>query len=141
VPNESAQQRRQFKQRIAQTMRQAPTDAERLLWACLRNKRFAPLRFRRQQPIGPYVVDFYCSAVKCIIELDGSQHGERDTISYDAARTKWLEERGYRVLRMWNGDLLCDLDAALEYIWREVMRSSSTPPRFASQIDPPSRGG
>jgi Protein of unknown function (DUF559) len=79
-------------------------------------------------------------AAKCIIELDGSQHGDRHAVSYDLQRTQWFEERGYRVLRIWNSDLLRDIDAVLEYVGREIRRSS-TPPRFASQIDPPSRGG
>jgi very-short-patch-repair endonuclease len=94
----------ELKRQSARRLRLNATDAERKLWYCLRDKRLLGLRFRRQQPIGPYVADFYCSAAKLIIELDGSQHGNTRA-QYDLNRTRWLEARGYKVLRFWNTDL------------------------------------
>jgi adenine-specific DNA-methyltransferase len=114
----SPERRADLKQSLAAKPRQAPPDVERKMWSLLRAKRLGNLRFRRQQPIGPYVVNFYCSAAKLIVELDGSQHGESDSVQYDNARTAWLSERGYRVLRIWNGELLTDPNGVLEFIYR-----------------------
>jgi very-short-patch-repair endonuclease len=94
--------RRELKQQFAAQLRQQSTDAERKLWAILRDHRLLGLRFRRQQPIGPYIVDFYCSAVQFVIELDGDQHGSLQGILHDEARTRWLTARGYIVLRFPN---------------------------------------
>src|ERR1700685_490021 len=90
------ERRSQFKRKQAQNLRANSTEAERALWAFLRSKRLAHLRFRRQQPIGPYIADFYCSAVKLVIELDGSQHFEDANMAHDAERTRWLQTQGYR---------------------------------------------
>ena len=87
----------------ARQLRSTPTDAERRLWSWLRRKQLDRFRFRRQQPIGPYVVDFFCAQAKLIVEVDGGQHAERQL--QDTARTRWLEERGYRVLRFWNNEV------------------------------------
>jgi very-short-patch-repair endonuclease len=83
------------------------------------------LRFRRQQPIGSYVADFYCSAVKLIIELDGSQHADGQA-QYDLYRTRWLETRGYKVLRFWNTDLQ-DSDFIVGAICHAVRELKGTP--------------
>ena len=88
----------------AKRMRMSQTDAEASLWHHLRGKRFAGYKFRRQQPIGPYIVDFVCLRCRLIVEADGGQHGE--TVEYDNMRTKWLENEGFRVLRFWNNDIL-----------------------------------
>jgi very-short-patch-repair endonuclease len=117
--------RAQFKTRAAKDLRANATEAERKLWAMLRAKQMTGLRFRRQQPIGPYIVDFFCSAAKLIIELDGSQHGDAERIRYDIARTKWLEERGYRILRFSNADFLREKNAAVDAIYAAT--SASTP--------------
>jgi very-short-patch-repair endonuclease len=111
-----------LKQPLAAKLRQSAQDPERKLWALLRAKRLGNLRFPRQQPIGPYVVDFYCSAAKLVVELDGSQHGERSGVLYDEARTEGLNARGYRVLRIWNGELLKDPDGVLEFIYRAATK-------------------
>ncbi len=91
---------------LAKDLRRRATDTEGMLWSLLRRKNLDGFRFRRQQPIGPYIADFFCSAAKLIVELDGGQHGEPDNLEYDAARTAFLNGLGYRVLRITNYDLL-----------------------------------
>jgi very-short-patch-repair endonuclease len=95
------------------------TDAERKLWWQLRRKQIDGHRFRRQVPIGPYIVDFACLAQRLLIEVDGGQHS--DNVERDAVRTEWLESQGFRVIRFWNnevfenmGGVLQVIDAALE---------------------------
>jgi adenine-specific DNA-methyltransferase len=104
----------------AREMRRAPTDAERILWSMLRARKLGGLRFRRQQPIGPFIADFYCSAAKLVIELDGGQHGDAARLEYDARRTNWLEQSGFKVLRVWNWELFEDRDRIAEMIYREL---------------------
>ena len=82
-------------------------------------KQMAGNRFRRQQSIGPYIVDFVCLEKKFVIELDGGQHAERTV--YDAERTAWLESQGFRVLRFWNNQVLEEIETAKEVIWKELM--------------------
>ena len=84
----------------AKSLRQNQTDAEVLLWHYLRNKQLDGYKFRRQQPIGPYIIDFACLPEKLLIELDGGQHAERE--GYDEQRDRFLQSKGYRVLRFWN---------------------------------------
>jgi very-short-patch-repair endonuclease len=90
------------------------TDAEWRLWYRLRAHRFLGLGFRRQVPMGHYIVDFVCEQSSLIVELDGGQHAE--THAHDAERTRWLEERGYRVIRFWNNDVLANTEGVLEAI-------------------------
>jgi very-short-patch-repair endonuclease len=97
--------RRELKQPFATQLRQDATEAERKLWTLLRRHQVASVHFRRQQPIGPYIVDFYCSAAKLIIELDGDQHGADKAVQYDEVRTLWLTAQGYTVLRFPNRDV------------------------------------
>ena len=97
---------------FARALRVRSTDAERLLWSRLRSRQVAGWKFRRQVPMGGYIVDFLCEDAAVIVELDGGQHG--DAITYDEARTKWLHDRGYRVLRFWNNDALSNIDGVLE---------------------------
>ncbi len=78
------------------------------------------IHFRRQVPFGYYIADFACHSAKLIIELDGSQHGKDDEIAYDAERTKFLETRGYKVLRFWNSDVTANLDSLVEFIFAEA---------------------
>jgi very-short-patch-repair endonuclease len=99
----------------ARSLRESATDAERKLWRLLRRKRMK-VRFRRQQPVGPFVADFFCPSAKLIIELDGSQHAEEEHRVKDARRTRWLESRGYRVLRFWNLDVLKTPEMVMETI-------------------------
>ena len=94
------------------TLRRNATDAEALLWSRLRDRRLAGHKFRRQHPIGPYIADFACPDARLVIELDGGQHSPET----DAARTAYIEEQGYMVLRFWNNEALGNPDGVLETI-------------------------
>lgn len=98
----------------AKAMRGELTPAECALWAALRGRRLGGLRFRCQHPAGPFVLDFCCPAAKLVIEVDGAVHDSQQ--EQDAARTKHLEQYGYRVLRFTNVQVLTDLDAVLDAI-------------------------
>jgi very-short-patch-repair endonuclease len=123
-------QRSAFKPGFAKHLRSNPTDAERKLWRFLRTKQLGGLRFRRQQPIGPYVVDFFCSAAKLIVELDGGHHGTDKKVADDGMRSQWLEERGYKVLRFANGDVW--KEPILEMIWHMAQSRLPLPERPAA---------
>jgi very-short-patch-repair endonuclease len=84
-------------------MRREPTDAEAKLWRVLRGGRVGGFKFRRQEQIGPYIVDFVCYERRLVIELDGSQHAENRR---DERRDAWLRSRGFEVMRFWNNDVL-----------------------------------
>ena len=103
----------------AQRLRRETTEAERALWARLRCRQLLGYKFRRQQPLGRYVVDFVCLEKRLIVEVDGSQHQEQQ--AYDEARSGWLEQQGYKVLRFWNNEVLAETDAVVETIalWLE----------------------
>ena len=87
------------------------TDAEQRLWYYLRAGRFQGWKFRRQVPLGRYVVDFLCEEARLIVEVDGGQHAER--VAQDATRTQWLEAQGYVVIRFWNNDVLTNTEGVL----------------------------
>jgi very-short-patch-repair endonuclease len=97
------------------------TDAERRLWYFLRGSRFQGWKFRRQVPMGPYVADFLCERARLVVEVDGGQHG--DNVKRDEARTRWLEARGYRVVRYWNNDVLGNTDGVLTALIAELVQS------------------
>lgn len=98
----------------ARALRANLTDAEKKLWAHLRRKALG-FRFRRQHPIGPYIVDFICLERRLIIEADGGQHNESQAMK-DAIRTAWLNKRNYSVLRFWNNDILTNIEGVIEEI-------------------------
>jgi very-short-patch-repair endonuclease len=98
----------------AKAMRGEMTEAELKLWNALRAGRLMGLKFRRQMPIGPYIVDFACPSKRLIVEADGSQHA--DSMDYDARRTAFLEQSGWTVLRFWNDDVLKDTDGVCQHI-------------------------
>ena len=100
--------------RKARELRHQSTDAERKLWSVLRNRQLDGYKFRRQVPIGNYTVDFVCFAKKVIVEVDGGQHQAR--AEYDEQRTRWLESRGFRVVRFWNNQVLNETDGLCEAI-------------------------
>ena len=108
---------------IARRLRREQTPAETRVWACLRNRGLGGHRWKRQQPIPPYVADFLCPDLKLIVEIDGGQHSAN--AEADAARTAYLAAQGYRLIRFWNYEVLEDLDAVCATILAECTRLSS----------------
>ena len=106
----------------AKALHRNMSPAEAKLWKHLRAHRMGDVHFRNQHAIGQYIVDFCAPRKKLIIELDGSQH--LDQKEYDDERTKYLELRGYRVLRFWNNDVLNKIDDVLKVIW-SVLREEN----------------
>jgi very-short-patch-repair endonuclease len=106
----------------AKKLRSNMTDAERRLWYRLRAHRFEGNKFKRQVPVGPYVVDFACVGRKLVVEVDGGQHAEN---LRDKARDEYLRARGFRVLRFWNNDVLKNTQGALEVILSALEQSPS----------------
>jgi very-short-patch-repair endonuclease len=104
----------------AKNLRANATPHERILWRALKELPVEGTHFRRQAPIGPYVVDFFCPAKRLIVELDGGHHNEDEAASRDAERQAWLEQQGYRVIRFWNSDVDKDLNAVMEAIYVEL---------------------
>ncbi|MGH8225337.1 MAG: endonuclease domain-containing protein [Gammaproteobacteria bacterium] len=107
----------------ARQLRRNTTDAENRLWYYLRAGRLAGLKFRRQHPVPPYILDFYCDAAKLVVELDGSQHDAR----IDLTRTRTLERRGLKVIRFWDNDVLRDTRSVLEVILSVAQARTLTP--------------
>jgi very-short-patch-repair endonuclease len=107
----------------AKRLRSNMTDAERRLWYRLRAHRFQGLKFKRQAPIGPYIVDFICFEHGLIIELDGGQHAQSES---DRHRDTWLNSEGYRVLRFWNDDMMKRTNTILAEI-SNALTEASTP--------------
>jgi len=99
---------------FARELRGKQTDAEKALWMRLRNRQLDGAKFRRQQHIGSYVVDFVSFDKKLVVEIDGGQHNEGKTKERDEERTAWLKEKGYRVVRFWNNEVLTNLEGVLE---------------------------
>ena len=100
----------------ARKLRIEQTNAEQLLWRLLRNRQFGGLKFRRQYPMAPYVLDFYCHAARLAIEVDGAQHSEPDKERRDAERTTYLGRQGITVIRFWNHEVLQETEAVLEQL-------------------------
>ena len=117
---------------FARQLRSTPTDAEIRLWSRLRRKQLDGFRFRRQHPIGIYIVDFLCPEAKLIVEVDGGQHNVEE--DKDEKRTRWLEARGYRIIRFWNNDVLSNTDGVVLAVLEEL-RGGYPPPY------PPPQGG
>jgi methionyl-tRNA synthetase len=115
---------------FARTLRQEQTDAERLIWGLLRDRRLGHAKFRRQHPIEAggknYILDFYSDELKLAVELDGGQHQEQR--SHDEARTAALAQLGISVLRFWNNDVLQRTESVLESLWNKVTEKSSSQP-------------
>jgi len=111
--------------RHARDMRSAQTDAEQMLWYHLRARRFQGVKFRRQRPVGPYIVDFVCLESRLVLELDGGQHSE--IVARDARRDAWLAANGYRVLRFWNNEVMQRLPDVLERIRVALEKDPLTP--------------
>lgn len=112
------------------------TEGEQKLWWLLRRKQLSGFRFRRQAPIGPYTADFFCPKAKLIIEIDGARHLEEERAYRDQDRTRWLEARGYRVLRFFNVDVFKHPAEVTEAIHDALTH----PPSGASRHLPPQGG-
>jgi very-short-patch-repair endonuclease len=110
----------------AKALRTNQTEAEQRLWYHLRAHRFMELKFKRQKPMGRYIVDFVCEEHRLIIEIDGGQHAEQAT--YDQQRDAWLCSQGYTVLRFWNNDVMQNLEGVLEQIHGVLTLSPSPSP-------------
>ena len=124
----------------ARDMRKHPTEAERKLWRLLRNHRLAHTKWKRQQPVGRYIVDFVCLGSRLIVEADGAQHIDS---AYDAARDAWLRSEGFRLLRFHNNAILAEPDSVLTAIMAEVEAqgwASSPALRSPSPRPSPARG-
>lgn len=100
----------------ATSMRRCMTDAELKLWNELRAHRLMGMSFRRQVPIGPYIIDFACSTHSLIIEVDGSQHADPESVQRDEARSAYLNASGWTILRFWNDDVVRDIDNVCQHI-------------------------
>ena len=110
----------------ARELRRNPTDTERKLWHHIRDKQIENFRFRRQRPIGKYIVDFICLEANLVIELDGGQHADHQ--QYDAERTKYLTAQGLHVLRYWNNDVMQNIEGVLEDIRAALMQRTPSQP-------------
>ena len=106
----------------ARVLRQQSTEAEKLLWCYLRGKQLEGAKFRRQQPIGEYIVDFVSFSHKLVVEVDGSQHAQPREQLRDRQRDAWLQEQGFTVLRFWNNDVLQNVAGVVEAIRDSLMK-------------------
>ena len=123
---------------MARLLRCDATEAEKVLWRLLRNRSLGGAKFRRQCPIGRFVVDFACLESRLVVEADGGQHAASET---DATRTAWLESRGFRVLRFWNRDILENPEGVAATILRELEGARPPPPHPAADAATLSRKG
>jgi adenine-specific DNA-methyltransferase len=113
---------------FARKLRREQTEVERKLWFALRNRQFGGAKFRRQQPLGPYIADFICFEGRLIIELDGDQHGSDKGVVYDEARTAFLQKEGFQVLRFPNHEIISNFDNVLDAIDRALRKHPPHPP-------------
>jgi len=104
---------REMARQFSRKLRQASSDAEIRLWAVLRGRCLTGYKFRRQHPIGPFIVDFACIKSRLVVEADGGQHNEN---AADVQRTAWLMRRGWRVLRFWNNEILANTEGVLDAV-------------------------
>jgi very-short-patch-repair endonuclease len=98
----------------ARKLRESQTNVENRLWARLRDRQIAGVKFRRQHPIGPFIADFCCVEAGVVVELDGGQHAEQ--FAADERRTKFIEQRGYKVLRFWDNEVIVNIEGVLQCI-------------------------
>ena len=119
---------------IAKALRQRMTDAVRVLWRHLRNRELGGWKFKRQYPVGPFIVDFICVEKNVVIEVDGGQHAENEEL--DTQRSAYLNKMGYRVLRFWNNQVLQETEAVLEVIFAILANGKQNSP--SPQPSPPS---
>lgn len=110
-------------------LRKKMTPQEAKLWKLLRGGRFYSLHFKRQQPLGIYIVDFFCHEKRLVIELDGGQHNTLNSVQYDKERSEILKSKGYRVIRFWNSEI----DNNLENVVQVITKNLSSP-MFGEEI-------
>jgi very-short-patch-repair endonuclease len=103
----------------ARELRNNPTDAERILWRQLRLWQLDGYKFRRQQPLGRYIVDFVCLEKRVVVEVDGGQHGDEA----DTERDNWLRDHGFVVLRFWDHEVLKNIDAVREQVYQTLQNT------------------
>ena len=109
----------------AKQLRRELTQEERRLWYLLRSRRFENYKFRRQHPVGNYILDFACCAARLAVELDGGQHDENQ--EYDRQRTLWLNHKDWHVIRFWNNELWNNEEAVLERILETLQALHPSP--------------
>jgi len=109
---------------FARELRRRQTEAEKSLWSRLKNKQLDGAKFRRQQTIGKYIVDFVNLESRVVIELDGGHHNEGETVVHDEERAVWLSGEGYNVLRFWNNEVLTNMEGVLDKIREAIWPSS-----------------
>ena len=107
----------------AKRLRKQSTPMEIKIWRVLRSRRFEGLKFRRQCPLGKYIVDFICIEKKLIIEIDGGQHNDHQQQVYDEKRTMYFNNLGYRVFRFWNYEVSHQFDAVMDKIFDYMQNS------------------
>ncbi len=111
----------------ARELRKTQIDVERLMWAILRGRRFGGFKFRRQHPLPPFILDFYCSELRLGVELDGGQHLEAERQTAERARTAALARRGVVLLRFSNREVLLETEAVLERLWEACVERAPSP--------------
>jgi very-short-patch-repair endonuclease len=123
--------------RNARRLRRDSTDAERRLWAVLRDRRLAGYRFRRQHPVGDFILDFACTRYRIAVEADGGQHADNPN---DDSRTAYLLEEGWRVLRFWNNDILSNTEGVVETVLQTLKEAETLTRSQAAPATTLSRG-
>ena len=121
MPEKSAHRHPKQVKSVARALRRPQTATEQKLWKRVRDRQLEGLKFRRQHPIGRFIADFYCATLRLVVELDGESHASR--AEYDAKRTEWLQQQGYRVLRFTNHNIEHEMMRVLETILRECGKS------------------
>jgi very-short-patch-repair endonuclease len=115
---------------LSRGLRKRGTSAERILWSKLRNEQLNGVKFRRQQPIENYIVDFVSFEKRLVIEVDGGQHNEELIVNQDTVRTEWLNNQGFHVIRFWNSEVIDNLEGVLTQI--KVVLGIKAPSPFSS---------
>ena len=120
----------------ARALRKQETWAEKLMWRWLRDRRFSDYKFRRQHPLGGYVLDFFCEEAELNIELDGSQHGFPGQRKHDETRERFLQSRGIKTLRFWNSHLRRNAQSIRDTIFHELQSRAPHPlPEYTRPMD------
>jgi adenosylmethionine-8-amino-7-oxononanoate aminotransferase/very-short-patch-repair endonuclease len=116
--------------KFARSLRRSQTDAESLMWRLLRDRGLGGFKFRRQHPMPPYTLDFYCHDAALVVELDGGQHADS---RHDEERDAWLRARGLQVLRFWNNQVLQETESVLEAVWHALVENPRPHPQPLSR--------